>query len=347
MTLLDQMQSIFGPRPQGAEQKKSGSAEAGRSKGNMMLNILDRVVQSNAQPRIQAQSIKYLGTIDMTPGQWATVIENPRQRDTEKRARNANHLRQLHPSHVKVNAAQTPDGQLYKLDGHTRSFLWSSGEVEAPAKLYVDLWHCPDVESVKEMYGTFDSKSAAETIGDQVFGAVRELKFDFQSELLKSQRFAGAMRYAYEAMHGAAACRAKTTYEMARYFKRELNMLDACMPSSNYFQAAMVAAALITFRRYGEQASQFWTAIASNAGFKNSDGMDAVQALLERMARLRESRQTSGRGNNLHIIAVCLSAFESHRSGYRYSLTRGGIKAIGDVAFREWMASAKSARREG
>lgn len=53
--------------------------------------------------------------------------DNPRQRDTVQRARNAHHLTsEVQRAHLLVNVAMTRDGQFYKLDEHTRGFIWSN-----------------------------------------------------------------------------------------------------------------------------------------------------------------------------------------------------------------------------
>ena len=116
----------------------------------------------------------------MFPEDWAKVADNPRQRDTEAHAlyanRPGNHLSKYHESHQTVKMAVLPDGRTFKLDAHSRDWLWQRGLLRAPEILTVEVWECPDIEKVKEMYQTNDNPKAAEQAKDRLFGAARENK---------------------------------------------------------------------------------------------------------------------------------------------------------------------------
>ena len=317
-----------------------------------MLNVVHRDKVLNEQreltlgksggARLQAA---YMGVVEMSPAEWAGVFDNPRQRNTERRAASADHLKVLHPSHVKVNMAVLPDGRRFKLDGHTRSFVWESGEVQPPPVLYVDVWSCPDVQAAKDLYETFDSRAAVESVTDQLYGARRDMRIEYKSELLRADRFVTAIRHAYEELHGKASARGASVYDLMQYWSRELAMLDECGGSTSQFNSGLVAGALITFRRYGDRASAFWRAFSGNAGVKGPDGMDAVQALSERISNLRADNALNGRQNVHYIIAITLSAFDSYREGYKYKLKNSAVKAYGEDSFRGWVNAAKTARR--
>ena len=66
--------------------------------------------------------------------QWVNVPDNPRQRDTVRHANKAKrkHLKEADEAHGIVFAAML-DGEItWKLDGHTRAYLWDTGELELP-----------------------------------------------------------------------------------------------------------------------------------------------------------------------------------------------------------------------
>src|SRR5882672_12509291 len=102
------------------------------------------------------------GIMAMGPKDWAAIPDNPRQRDTVAHARRAaqTNLKEPHPTHLKVHMARLADGRCYKLDGHTRSYLWEIGKLEAPQAVQVQVWDVADLDAAKELYNTFDSTAA-------------------------------------------------------------------------------------------------------------------------------------------------------------------------------------------
>lgn len=305
-----------------------------------MTNIAELVRPANSKAPV------YGGVIELAVEHWISIPDNPRQRDTAARAKRAKHLRELHPTHCLVNMARLPDGSCYKLDGHTRAYLWQNGQLERPEKAFATVWQCSAIDDVKALYGTFDSKEAVESVTDRVFGAVREHGVQFESDLLKSMRFASGMRLASDMMWGQAPAREKTIYEMMDYWAPELVLLDNCRPSRRRFHTGVLTAALLTFRRYGPEASNFWKNFAMGAGTKINGDRDAVQALEERMEYLRSGNKLTGRGNNNQVVRICLSAFDAYQRDYTYTSEGNGIKSMGDNSFDRFIAAAaKTLRR--
>ena len=80
--------------------------------------------------------------ITMKIEEWIHVPDNPVQRNTEEHARRARHLFNPSPTHAVAAMAELPDGQRFKLDGHTRAYLWARGDVAPPPVMYIDLYEC-------------------------------------------------------------------------------------------------------------------------------------------------------------------------------------------------------------
>lgn len=305
-----------------------------------MTNIAELVLPANTG------AATYAGILEMSASEWTKVRDNPRQRDTETRAKRAKHLRAPHPTHCRVNAARLPGGELYKLDGHTRAFLWANGTLEKPPKVYADIWECRSIGDVKELYSTYDSSAAVETATDQVFGAVRDGRLDFESEVLKSLRFANGMRVSSEMLFGQTHTRDLSIYELVEYWTPELNLLDQCEATRKRFHSGVIAAALLTFRRYGSEGLRFWRSFAIGGGNKIDGERDAVQALEERMESMRGDKQITGRGNIAQVVRVCLSAFDAHLHERTYSGQGSGIKAWRDNTLEKFLSNtAKTKRR--
>lgn len=314
-------------------------------------NVAQRV---SAQPSVSVAAIEYAGSVEMSPTEWATILDNPRQRDTEAHARRADHLKTPHPAHLKVNMARLPDGRKYKLDGHTRSFMWQSGAVEAPPMLSVDVWNCRTLEDAKGLYSTFDSKKAVESAADQIFGAKREHGIKYESPLLANGKFSAGMRFAEGCLFGDSVARDLSIYDLLANWGDELSMLDDCKPTTKRFHTGIIAAALLTFRRYGADAQEFWAAFALGAGTKANGEVDAVQALEERMERRRAESRLTGSTNLTEIVGIAISAYERFRHGETYIAERvvgdtkvrgSGIKTTRGNSLQEWLIAAKKVSR--
>lgn len=287
----------------------------------------------------------FSATVEMSVKAWHILPPNPRQRDTEHHAKRAMHLQVPDPTHAKVSAGRLPDGQLIKLDGHSRDYLWDKGDLLPPPVLQVDIWDCDDLNAIMDIYVRFDNRGAAESTADQMYGAIKECGLVFESELLKSQKFAAAISSAYELLFGQQQSRTTSTYDKIKYWVPELKLLDECSPSRKRFSRALVTATLITLRRYGPQAQEFWTEYASGRGTKIDNEMDAVQALSERMGRIRMVGAISGRGNLNEIVRISLSAFDSHRIDYSYKVDSSGVKRLQNNGFVKWLTTAKATMR--
>lgn len=273
-------------------------------------------------------------TVLMTPAQWALVQDNPRQRNTEAHAKKAKHLHKLHPTHAEVHIGILPDGSTYKLDGHTRDLLWRTGKVSAPQMLNVHTWHCTSLQDACDLYGTFDNQAAAETSTDRVSGAVRENQVAFSSGLMRSGRYVSALRVVHGMLYQGPA----SEYDMIKKWKLELLLLDACAPANDKFLSGVIVAALLTFACHGGKAQDFWTRYARGDGVKVGDVRDGVQALQDRIVRLRLNKSIAGAGALKEIIGVSLSGYERHFDGLELE---GGLKTLRDNAVSAWVMFAK------
>jgi len=165
-----------------------------QARRNHMSNVEALPAPRHAAPAASGPGIVYAGTMTMTIDDWIAVPDNPVQRDTERHARKATHLHALHPTHQVVEMARLPNGEQYKVDAHSRAYLWDgrlAGEgirPERPRLLTVNVWACQSLADVKRHYDTCDSKAAVVTLPDKLHGAQRELELRFRSTLLKSGR---------------------------------------------------------------------------------------------------------------------------------------------------------------
>lgn len=266
-----------------------------------------------------------MATIEMSVSDWANVPENPRQRNTAKRALKAakGHLRRYSKSHQFVSAA-TKDGEiLCKLDGHTRSFLWQSGQLETPpsGKVTVLLYEVSSVKEAKELYDEMDSARATKAPSDVVYGACRENKMTLTSGLLRSCQFITQLKVADSGTRFS-----DDPYILVRRWKRWLLELDDIGLSSSY--TVLIATMLVSFRKDGaENAATFWKMLDNDEGTKDSRGPDGVQALSHHMALRRAQGRTAGYGNLIDMLRRSWWCYSEWRMGRRIK----GIKDSPDV----------------
>jgi hypothetical protein len=245
--------------------------------------------------------------IEMPIEKWASVEDNPRQRDTEMRAQRAKHLFKFSPDHATVMAARLPSGKLIKLDGHTRTFLWQNGSVQGPETVRVVTFDVADMDEAKELYTHFDSDKAVERGNEKISGAFREYGLNPQSALLRSGRIANALRVARRAL---GMGQSSDVYEIMGALKKPIKLLDSLMLNKHTFPTGMVAAIIITTARYGEDALPFWRAVLANAGSKIDGEMDGVQACYELQLH---AQGKYGESAVQELAQRALSAFEKWR----------------------------------
>lgn len=245
--------------------------------------------------------------IQMPVAAWIEVPDNPRQRDTERRARRSRHLYKTARDHSLVTAARLPNGDLVKIDGHTRALLWARGEIERPDHVNVVIFDVGSFEEAKDIYTHYDSPEAVEKSADRIFGSLRETGIEAQSELLKSGKISNALNMArkYAGVHG-------TVYEAARCFAASLCFLDTLNLRHGVFPTGVVGALLLTHHKYGTKSEKFWHLVAADRGFKVNGVMDGVQATREIIAFCKGMY---GGAQNEKVLRRTINAFEKWMNG--------------------------------
>lgn len=225
----------------------------------------------------------------MTVKEWIAVQDNPIQRDTERHAARAKHLLAPLPIHAIVYAAELPNGQLVKLDGHTRALLWKRNQVRQPPEVLVNILAVKSMDEAKDLYKTLDNKVAVETSQDIISGALHGISFVPESSLLKKGSFTTALRVSYNAVVLQKIQRQTDIYSIVKFWTPELVALDVLDMHPNDLTTGQVAAFILTYRKHNDRILPFWRAVAGDGGMKIDGKMDGVQALQEfRLSRLKK-----------------------------------------------------------
>lgn len=261
----------------------------------------------------------YVGSRSMSVDRWIGVPANRRQRDTEKHAKRAKHLRVLHPTHMRVNAAALPDGRLVKLDGHTRALLWEQGKLARPPVVVADIWACANEDEAAELYSTFDNTNAVETSSDQMFGARNERGLKFESELLRTGLFVHSLRFSYVLVYGRAKADQIDVHGLVKEWEEELKRLDTCEPTRTRFVSGVTVAALISLRVFGKGAVDFWTTYGKDGGRKDETKTDPVEMLTQAVKERRYRKRLVGEANTFDVARIALGAFMRWRKNEDYT----------------------------
>lgn len=268
----------------------------------------------------------------MTSQEWMEVYDNPIQRNTElhaKKARNQ-HLKTASPTHARVSAAQMPSGEIYKLDGHTRSLLWQEGALEAPHILYVDMYHVDYLQQVEDLYKQFDNSGAVEGSSDKLHGAFRLHGFSPKSALLAHGGVTSAIQLLN--MDNGHSREPFNIYTQITPWIKTLRDIDAMQFSNSHFVAGLLAAMMLTTRVYGSEVLDFWKGLAEDEGTKINGKRCPIQALSDLINERRIKKQLGGRYNMLEIASKATSCVEMWRTGGTYAV---GIKATDLKAYMQ------------
>lgn len=249
-----------------------------------------------------------MAVIELSVQDWINVKDNPRQRNTEKRAKSARrkHLAKYQKIHRVVFAA-TKDGEvLCKLDGHTRALLWQSGDLECPpdGKVEVVLIEVSGLKEAKDIYDMLDAQQSVKQPADNVYGACRELGFRLDSFLLRGCAINTQLKIATTGKKFAG-----NTYAMVREWKPELIAIDQMALSSQ--NTILISVLLVACRMDGtEKAGEFFTRLDKNEGTKTTQGYDGVELLSRVLQVRRAEKRTAGYDNLMQICGQAWSAYE-------------------------------------
>lgn len=304
-------------------------------------------------------------TCNMTLAEWAQIEDNPRQRNTEERAKKARHLETRIEDQEVVKMAVLPGGRRIKIDGHTRLFFWQHLRPDlAPAMLLVIAYRARDFTHVCALYDANDSAAALETSDDKVFGSYRENEFAPTSPFLQRCRITTGMKLAYgHATHiNWAEIAALGVHEITRFWLPELRLIDELRPNPNYFGSPVMAAALMTLRKYAIDFSaqhrpgqkslmgrptrdwasdvlDFWDRYNRNLGDKDGKEIDPVEALRRLVDQTREGQNKRATRDFMLARAVaCVErslAYKKYVSGNNGGVTVKGVDLSSYLALKK------------
>lgn len=261
------------------------------------------------------------------------LADHPRQRNVQRQARKPHwRLAQRASGAVKealrlVIAAEL-DGHLYKVDGHTRAWLWHLRKLSAPETVFVTVHRTHSREELDALYDVFHESGARESTYDQVYGAFRQIGLSLKSRRLKEGFLASALNIALRGVGKPQQDKQQVEpidiYAAVEAFKNELELLDSVDPQPEIFYSGVVAAALIGLALYPESL-EFFARLSKRQGEKRAGRPDPVEAVLCLITELKNQRSSWVNAQQAELCARTLRALEAWREGpasERYWLQR-------------------------
>lgn len=275
-----------------------------------------------AEPRRVLQDSEVSYTVEMPVSEWIAMPDHPRQRDTERHSRKshwklARGARGPVAEALRWVIAADFGGTLYKVDGHTRAYLWDNKRLPVPKTVFATIYRCKSISDVNEVYGVFDTQIASETLYDQVTGAFREQGLSLKSKRLRAGTIVDALSIARRAQAGGKED--FDLYEAVAYFAPELRLLDSVDPQPDQFHTGVVSAALLALALNSNNL-KFFSRLATmkvpDAKIpKNKEVLDPVQRVLWNIAKIKKDKTGWKPDIQIELCSTTLGAIEAWKKG--------------------------------
>ena len=245
---------------------------------------------------------------EMLVDDFIAIPDCKKQRNTESRAARANrkHLKNPSPTHKEVSASRLANGELVKIDGHTRAYLWAMGLLEKPDIVHVTIYHVDSHDAANAIYDAIDNPAAAKGRKDDRDGAFRLNGITPQSTLVQTM----AVHTIARMITGAYQ---PNLDEWVAIWADIIVFLDEMGWSKKKVNVGIVAAILVTLVWDRRSAVDFWTRFMEGRGNKQGDAMDAVESFTRYVEKKKSKREVSGAIHPPEIALQALTEFKNFR----------------------------------
>lgn len=293
--------------------------------------------------------MKYEGERKMGWSEWKSLKDHPFQRNTKDQAKRAskNHL---HPDRWNPEIGQRVRAvwygrTLYKLNGHTRTYLVSEGKLPSLPAVQVEIWRVETLKELRDLYECQDMSTQGKTAKQ------------IMQSCLNGVGLMGVIRSAWlqrgelkTALAIATGNKSLHRYEQADFhlkeWETEIMRMDALrlpVRQKGWNQEA-IAACLLSLRHWGMTPNaktdrtilEFWGRLVENKGFKMDGKMDAVEAAYEAMQREMRSGVKAFK-HQIDLCGVLLSCCRAWMEDRMYQTTpRPSEKAVFRKRRKDW-----------
>ncbi len=245
--------------------------------------------------------------------EYLEINDNPRQRNTELRAKTAKrkHLSEWSPAHELISVSRLPCGEMYLNDGHTRRFLIEEGHFDddsLPKHVWAFIIDVENEEQAAENYKCYDSKESVEQASDMNYSTMKELGHVFKSERFQKPSDLGAVNAV--CCDGSAVTREDW---MSLWFDEIIELDEYDIPKGSArgvkktVTAGFISGCLMLIGREYD-VKDFILAVRGNLGSKSGGKKCGVQHFCDWITNTEE--KTSGYEGYLNVMRKTLSCFD-------------------------------------
>ena len=275
------------------------------------------------------------GYIDFTLAEYAALPDNFFQRGIKERLKKNRLIRTFDIMHADVVVCRFK-GKLYKVDGHTRCYVWMNGLSDrTPEVIHARVWNCATREDVKWCYDHYDNQAAVETSSDKLAGAMRSNEVVFNTDWLNKHAFFSALWYAQAFWVDVG--RKQDPHDLFAAWLDELKLFDRCSPTPDMWQVPYMAGALIALRVYGEPAVGYFTQYQQQAGTTTRGLADAIQVLLNHH---EVNKKAMGNTARFEIARTMVNGCKAYIDGKRFAPGEKLLMMPKNV-WKKWLADAR------
>ena len=280
----------------------------------------------------EALANKAVDTELWTYEKFFTTPPSPNQRNTIERAKRANgkygHLQEPSPTHAIVDVARV-GAKYFKLNGHTRSYLWAKGLLAVPSKkLTVNIIECKNKEHVCEIYDQYDSVISSKNTQDIIFGMLSKHGFTAKSDALKKPKVSSFFKFAFpthERRHLEERLVILLPYlkqiDQRNWPKKNLSGPEFC---------AMLASLIL----YGSECFAFWSDYIEGNDYIAKGEQSAVTAFRSKFVSLKSIGMTTGTEGVKEVVKYAIPAVRHHMSGKKLKAGTA-IKKLNERQYKE------------
>jgi hypothetical protein len=261
--------------------------------------------------------------LEMPWEHWAACKNHPRQRDTVRHAKKPHWQAAKAATGVAAEPLRHVVGaefqdELYKVDGHTRAYLWEQGELPKPHSVIVTVHRATTFSDLMALYSAFDTAGAAETQNDRIFGAMGQAGLHLKSKRLRDGFIVDALNIALRGCtrkdQDKRAMPELDLYSAVDAYSDELRLLDSVDPQPEIFYGGIVAAALIALAQ-DPTAIAFFQRLSNRDGNMKDGRPDPVQAVLDLVIAMKHQRSAWVNSMQVDLCARTLRALDTWHLG--------------------------------
>jgi hypothetical protein len=265
--------------------------------------------------------VEPIKTVFMSLGQWAKVADNPIQKKGRAARPNIGHLRKYVREHSIVRMGVLPNGQEFKIEGHTRNYIWQFAPwlVDLiPDRVQVEVFPCKNFKEAAERFRRVDNKSAVKNAADEMHGSFKLIGVETNSKFFQTaSNIKAALSYAYEVLHKAvwhAAVNIKKVAidEQVAAFKDALTALDAIDVNRSKLTAPLIMAFLLAHTKHGDKIVPFFKKINEGTHGQRKGKKYCPIAMLESK---RDKHKGGGRTDHIALAAIALGVLDTYMEG--------------------------------